>query len=88
MSRHEAESEFHQELTALLARLRPELVAICSGHCLTPKQTEDVIYENAFELARQWQALNPDERSGRLLGTVETHCRRLTERQAAHSLEN
>jgi len=88
MSRHDAESEFHEELAALLARLRPELVAICCGHCLSPKETEDVIYENAFALARQWRGLKSEERSAWLLATVEAHCRRLTERRAAKSQEH
>ena len=88
MRRHEAESELHEELAALLARLRPDLVAVCSGHCLTPKETEDVIYENALLLARQWKGLEPAEREDRLLGAVDQHCRRLTERRMAKNPEN
>lgn len=88
MSRHEPGDERHKDLAALLARIRPELVALCCRHCLTPQETEDVIYENAFFLARRWRGTAPEKRAAWLLAAVEEHCRRLDEHRAERTRES
>jgi hypothetical protein len=88
MARHEPPSAFSQDLAALLARLRPALTEICRRHCLTPAETDAVVYENALFLARRWERLEGEDRGAWLLAIVEEHCRRLTERRAAETQES
>jgi hypothetical protein len=88
MSGHEPGDELREDLAALLARIRPELVALCCQHCLTPEETQDVIYENSFFLARRWRRTAPEKRAAWLLAAVEEHCRRQDERRAQQTRES
>ena len=88
MASHEPPSAFSRDLAALLARLRPALTEICTRHCLTPEETDAVVYENALSLARRWDRLEGEDRGEWLLAAVEEHCRRLTERRAVETQEN